>query len=226
MYGVPSWELSLLRGAGAFLGVLGVTFRPSMGRLLGERKADACSVVWLAAFMVVALCAYLETRQADSVWKQTLLVIFMGAVCWGRPGLYAFELGVLNTEQQIADKRHRSAIGAIDNALTSGATVIMYGSGMIWDRPAQFGLLVGGSSFFVCLGALVYIIWMMLFKMKRHQHNSHEENGHSHGHGGNGHAHDGHAHHGHTLQEEEDLANTADGTHEHITYAPATCGLQ
>merc|ERR1712061_534403 len=102
----------------------------------------------------------------------------------------------------------------------------MYGSGIVLKRPAQFGLLVGGSSFFVSSGALVYVMWTMTYKMRRHMHNSREEQGHSHSHAGLGHAHDGHAHHDHTLQEEEALKSNVDGFHEHLVYEPTTCDVQ
>merc|ERR1712183_1260466 len=112
-----------------------------------------------------------------------------------------------------------------DNALTSGATVIMYGSGMIWSRPEQFGLLVGFSSFFVAMGALDYVYWMCSYRKTRHWHDSghgDHEAGHSHGH-----SHEaGHVHHPHTTQEEEELVANPEGHHEHIVYDPLKCSIQ
>lgn len=239
MYGVPTWELSLLRGSGALLGVLGVTFRGPMGKCLGERCADAFSVIWLATAMAIALFAFNATADEESeavladtlglsgadAGRQAALLVFMAAVCLGRPGLYAFELGVLNTEQEIADSQRRTAVGAVDNALTSGATVVMYGTGILLARPEQFGFLVAGSSFFVTLGALVYVCWMCCYKKVRHKHDSGHgghEAGHSHGH-----SHEsGHVHHPHTTQEVEELMGNPDGLHEHIVYDPSTCGIQ
>ncbi|CAK9099453.1 unnamed protein product [Durusdinium trenchii] len=147
---VPSYQLSLLRGAGALLGVTGVLMHPPAQELLGARVADAVFVLWLAGWTVMALDAF--HRAPDAGMTPTLL-LFMSAVCLARPGLYGFELGVLNTEQDFSDARHRSAIGAVDSALTSFATLAMYGSGLVLTRPDQFVVLVDGSTLFVSLGA-------------------------------------------------------------------------
>ncbi|CAJ1390133.1 unnamed protein product [Effrenium voratum] len=130
--GVPSWQLSLLRGAGALLGVLGVMAHSSASVRLG-RCGDGLFVLWLAGMTLLALSAYHQVEGRGLTWP---LLIFMSAVCLARPGLYGFELGVLNTEQELADARHRSAIGSVDTALTSFATLAMYGSGLLLGRFA------------------------------------------------------------------------------------------
>jgi len=229
---VPSWQLSLLRGAGALLGILGTMARPILGRLFGDRCADGLSVCWLAAWTIVALLAFQAAAGGDTgaalQGVSAPLVVFMAAVCVGRPGLYSFELGVLNQEQDLVDRRHRSAVGAVDTALTSMATVVMYGSGMYWNSAPQFGLLVTGSSFFVACGAATYLAWVGLYKSVKHRHVTEEEAGHGHSHdhsNGHGHGHEEHMHHPHTLQMEEMKHLHEDGSflHEHIIYDPANC---
>eukprot|EP00931_Biecheleriopsis_adriatica_P008975 TRINITY_DN110096_c0_g1_i1.p1 TRINITY_DN110096_c0_g1~~TRINITY_DN110096_c0_g1_i1.p1 ORF type:complete len:524 (-),score=76.96 TRINITY_DN110096_c0_g1_i1:347-1918(-) len=218
---VPSWQLSLLRGAGAFTGVFGATLQPALNRCCGRRQADALSVTWLAVWMFVALVAFYYAGNATGV--TTPVFMFMAAVCLGRPGLYSFELGVMNEEQELVDKRCRAAIGAVDTALTSLATVVMYGSGMVLNETSQFGILVTGSAVFVGLGAVTYWLWCCLYKIKKHRH---AEDQHAHGEGhGHTHLHGDvdHEHHDHTLQMEEALQN---GWHEHVTYDPSTCSVQ
>jgi iron-regulated transporter 1 len=220
---VPAYQLSLVRGAGALLGVFGVTFQPAAARFLGDRLADGFSVCWLAGWMVTAMIAFNAAGATRGHGLTIPLLIFVSAVCLGRPGLYSFELGILNKEQDLVDKRHRSAIGAVDTALTSLGTVVMYLAGLVWNRTSQFGNLVIGSAFFVTLGALVYLLWTCLFKVTRHRHADHE---HGHGQSGHGHSHGSdqdHQHHIHTLQMEELLE---DGWHEHLTYDPSICCLQ
>ncbi|CAK9023395.1 Solute carrier family 40 member 1, partial [Durusdinium trenchii] len=166
---VPSYQLSLLRGAGALLGVTGVLMHPPAQELLGARVADAVFVLWLAGWTVMALDAF--HRAPDAGMTPTLL-LFMSAVCLARPGLYGFELGVLNTEQDFSDARHRSAIGAVDSALTSFATLAMYGSGLVLTRPDQFVVLVDGSTLFVSLGAATYLVWLLLYHSHKHRHST------------------------------------------------------
>eukprot|EP00811_Abedinium_folium_P028654 NODE_4451_length_1889_cov_10.458570.p1 GENE.NODE_4451_length_1889_cov_10.458570~~NODE_4451_length_1889_cov_10.458570.p1 ORF type:complete len:546 (-),score=140.78 NODE_4451_length_1889_cov_10.458570:250-1746(-) len=198
--GVGSWALSLLRGAGALVGVLGVMCRPPLGRWLGERRADAICVVSLAALMCFALIAFKAT--GDAYGLSGPMLAFMAAVCLGRPGLYAFELGVLNAEQDLADSAHRTAIGTVDAALQSGFTFTIYTAGMVMNHVDQFGLLVGTSAFFVTSGAAVYLLWLLLFRSHAHCHN---------GEGGEC------GRHAHTTQQQEQLD---DGWHDHIHYHP------
>jgi len=215
-----AWQLSLFRGAGALLGVMGAFARPRLGSCLGNRLADSLSVCWLAAWMLVAFGSF--QAAGSSVGLTAPLLVFCAAVCLGRPGLYSFELGILNQEQELVDKGHRSAIGAIDSALTSLATMVMFVSGMVLNQAPDFGVLVAGSSVFVAAGAAVYLSWTVLYKTTRHKHLSDDahggEHGHSHSHGA-----DDHEHHLHTLQMEELLK---DGWHEHLTYDPKTCSVQ
>merc|ERR1719480_388195 len=109
--------------------------------------------------MIVAMLSFVVSSMKSAQAVSPMLFGFMAAVCLGRPGLYSFELGVLNQEQELVDKRHRSLVGAVDNALTSLATVVMYGSGMYWNSTEQFGMLVKCSAFFVASGAVTYLIW-------------------------------------------------------------------
>lgn len=202
---------SLFRGAGALLGVLGVVAHPVLARAFG-RMADALSATWLASFTLVAVASFwclapFATRDSGRGIGAAMSA-FMLAVCFARPGLYAFELGILNRSQELADARHRSAIGTVDAALTSVGTLVPYSSGLILHRPEEFYILVSCSAFFVCLGAVTYWMWMLLFRFIRHRHTlqGSKEN------------------HRHTLQQEEALE---DGWHEHFHYQPPSfCTVQ
>ena len=158
---------SLFRGAGALLGVLGVVAHPVLARAFG-RMADALSATCLASFTLVAVASFwclapFATRDSGRGIGAAMSA-FMLAVCFARPGLYAFELGILNRSQELADARHRSAIGTVDAALTSVGTLVPYSSGLILHRPEEFYILVSCSAFFVCLGAVTYWMWMLLFR--------------------------------------------------------------
>ena len=215
---VPLYQLSLLRGAGALCGISGLLAHPPAVQLVGHRSADGVFVVWLAAFSVFASLAF---DQAPDSGLTLPLLIFMVSVCLARPGLYGFELGVLNTEQELSDARHRSAIGAVDSALTSLATLVMYASGLVWGRPDDFGFLVCCSTVFVSSGAVIYLTWMLLYHSHRHRHD--EVHCYEDGQDGHGHSHPDEKH-THTLQQEEALT---DGWHEHIHFhRPNMCAVQ
>ena len=202
---MPSYQLSLLRAAGALLGVLGLALHPPSCALLGHRTADAVFVVALALCTVLALTAF---HQADGMTPAML--VFVSCVCLGRTGLYGFELGVLNPEQDLADARQRSAIGSVDTALTSFGTLVMYGSGIVL-RSDQFYILVDASTMFVLLGAITYLAWMLFYPSQFHRHGN-----------SSGRCH-GHENHRHTLQQEEALV---DGWHGHIHFQHPRCAQQ
>lgn len=231
-FGVPAWDLSLLRGLGALLGVGGVALRPALGRCIGEYKADALCVAFLGActlsalvtFRVAAAAAHADGMSAAAPG----LVAFMLLVCLGRPGLYAFELGVLNTEQELADARHRTSIGAVDGAMTSGGTLVMYAAGLLLNRSEEFGYLVAASAYFVSGGTLVYLFWMVCFHAHVHKHSGEHGHGHGHSHAdAHGHGHGDAENHGHahTQQQLESLRESPDGTHLHIHYHPPNCTI-
>ncbi|CAK9106431.1 unnamed protein product [Durusdinium trenchii] len=164
---VSSLQLSLFRGAGALVGVAGVMVYPFAQDLLGPQLADAVFALWLATWILLALDTFHQAVSAGGA--SPALLIFMCAVCLARPGLYGFELGLLNTQQDLSDARHRSAIGAVDSALVSLATLAMYGSGLVLSRPEQFVVLVDMSTLFVSLGVGTYLMWMLLYHSHKHR---------------------------------------------------------
>ncbi|CAE7025898.1 unnamed protein product [Symbiodinium natans] len=195
---VASWQLSLMRCSGALLGVFGVAAYPRLVAKLGCRGTNSASVAWLVCSIVLAVGAFRSVTPSGPAGLYVL--IFVVAVCMARPGLYVFELGVLNAEQDLVDARHRSAIGAVDMALTSAGTLVAYGSSLILDRPEQFKILVNGSSLFIILGGATYWLWTQLFHSHLHRHDDHSQD------------------HPHTLQQEAALE---DGWHDHLHYYPA-----
>merc|ERR1719195_1524030 len=78
---VPSWQLSLLRGAGAVLGIAGTMARPGLGRCMGDRKADALGVIWLAAWVIVAMLSFQASNGDSAQALSPMLFLFMSAVC-------------------------------------------------------------------------------------------------------------------------------------------------
>lgn len=231
-FGVPAWGLSLLRGFGAILGVGGVAFRPALGRCIGEYRADALCVAFLAACTLCALVTFQIAAAAPHADGMSAaapgLMAFMLLVCLARPGLYAFELGVLNTEQELADARHRNAVGAVDGAMTSAGTLVMYTAGLLLNRSEEFGSLVAASAVFVSGGASVYFFWTLCFHAHAHNHSCAGEHGHSHSHAdahGHGHGEAEDHGHAHTQQQLESLRESPDGTHLHIHYHPPNCTI-
>mmetsp|Transcript_59826 Transcript_59826/g.110768 ORF Transcript_59826/g.110768 Transcript_59826/m.110768 type:complete len:519 (-) Transcript_59826:105-1661(-) len=216
--GVPATSLSLIRGLGAVSGLVGVSARPMCLKVLPERLANIVSVGALAAFMVGAAIVYQMSAVLQPTERTFYLYIFGLFVVMGRPGLYAFELGVLNQEQVLVDETRRAAVGAVDDALLSGFTLAIYTASAVFNKPEQFGGLVDVSAASVTAGCLTYILWCLLFHEHRHRHARAADGGHAHSHGeehGHGHVH---ADHPHTTQVERCIDE--DGFHTHLHFNP------
>eukprot|EP00811_Abedinium_folium_P028302 NODE_4369_length_1900_cov_14.602369.p1 GENE.NODE_4369_length_1900_cov_14.602369~~NODE_4369_length_1900_cov_14.602369.p1 ORF type:complete len:512 (+),score=132.34 NODE_4369_length_1900_cov_14.602369:145-1536(+) len=205
---VPSWELSLLRGAGAAVGLLGVMGHDKFAKCIGEVPANAMCILELAIAMGTALFSFQYTLGIPGMSMP--MFIFMAAVCLGRPGLYAFELGILNTELDLADAPARSRIGAVDNALQACFTLIMYAAGMVLSTPEDFGILVLASSICIAAAALMFFVWAACFTTHTHRHGQPNDDA------AGGHYHD----HTHTMQQMETMA-TGNGVHTHVHFHPS-----
>lgn len=214
--GVPAPQLSLFRGAGALVGIIGVTARPKCVTCCSDNVASLLNVGGLAACIVsAALCFHVTTSAPTEETRMLYLYIFGAFVVLGRPFLYAFELGVLNQVQVLVDERNRAAMGAVDDATLSGMTLAIYACGTIFNRPDQFGGLVNVSAVAISMGFLVYGTWLLLFHEHRHQHgHSHGEDDQAAGHG-HGHSHDDHPH---TPQVEREIDEK--GWHTHVHFNP------
>mmetsp|Transcript_35998 Transcript_35998/g.81292 ORF Transcript_35998/g.81292 Transcript_35998/m.81292 type:complete len:521 (-) Transcript_35998:60-1622(-) len=218
--GVPAMGLSLIRGSGALVGLVGVSARPMCLKLLPERITNIASVGALAAFTICAAVVYTmsEAVALEPVDRLPYLYIFAMCVVLARPGLYAFELGVLNQEQLMVDETRRASVGAVDEALLSGFTLAIYTATAVFNKPEQFGGLVYVSASSVTAGCVAYVLWCLLYHEHRHKHARASSAGHAHVHGeehGHGHVHDDHPH---TAQVERCIDE--DGFHTHLHFNP------
>lgn len=170
---VPSWQVSLAGAAGAALGASGTLARPALGRRLGDRAADGVSICWEAACVVLAALSYRASAAAPE-GASLSIVAFMAALCASRLGLFAFCLGMLNRKQQLVEARCRSAVGAVDAALTSTGSLLAYSAGVYLGHASQFDMLVDLSACFVTCGAFAYLAWAALYDQEGHRHIYHD----------------------------------------------------
>mmetsp|Transcript_123508 Transcript_123508/g.283187 ORF Transcript_123508/g.283187 Transcript_123508/m.283187 type:complete len:306 (+) Transcript_123508:594-1511(+) len=210
--GLSASQLSALRGAGALAGVAGVTVQPLCFGACGEKGSNLLAVSTLGVSGLAAAASFALSGVHDD-HRVLFLYGFAFFVVLARPGLYAFELGVLNQEQELVDEKCRSGIGAVDNALTSAATLIMYIAGTVLNDTSYFGWLVNASAACLLAGVVLYSLWCMLFHSHKHRHVAEIDD--------HGHSHDGHIHvhhHAHTTQAQRMLDE--EGWHVHVHFNP------
>ena len=81
----------------------------------------------------------------------------------------------------LVDEKHRSLIGAFENALCNVATILLYGLGIIIGKPSHFGSLILTGMGAVTTSLLLYCAWIYLWPEKEHSHlNDDNMNGHTH----------------------------------------------
>ena len=199
--------LSLFRGAGALSGVAGMgCFRVAADRL-STRRACFGHLWVLAAAVLGAAAAYavggVGGAPAPGSHHAALsapTLAFLGLIVVSRFGLYGFDVGLLQLEQENVDVIDRAKVGAVESSLCSlGTMAIFVGSLGVSQGVVSFGAVVYVSAAFVAAGALAFTAWCLLW----HEHT------HTHG--------PGHDVHPHTTQQRKALDGGAK-THTHVHF--------
>ena len=87
-----------------------------------------------------------------------------------RFGLYGFDVGLLQLEQENVDVVDRE-VGAVESSLCSlGTMAIFVGSLGVSQGVVSFGAVVYVSAAFVAAGALAFTAWCLLWHEHTHTH--------------------------------------------------------
>jgi iron-regulated transporter 1 len=148
---LPEAAIGAFRGLGAVFGLLATLAFPRALTKLSLVAATRLFIVWEALCLLGAAVAF-SRGEAALLW-------FAGFVLLSRIGLYGFSLGETEIRQLTIQPEVRGRVNGFAQALTSLATLGVYGSGAVLDAPSDFSVLVYGSVAFVCLGALSFCLW-------------------------------------------------------------------
>lgn len=150
-WGLSEAWIGLCRGLGAVFGLGATVIFPQVLRRMGLVSGSRALIVFEAACLLVAgAFFYLGKGYA---------VLFLAMILLSRVGLYGFTLGETEIRQVTIPQPVRGQVNGFASALTSLATLGVYGAGSLLKSTADFGILVYGSIAFVCLGALTFSIW-------------------------------------------------------------------
>ncbi len=149
------WNLSdaaigIFRGLGAVFGILATMAFPALVVRLGLVAATRLMVMLEAACLLVAGLAYHLGQQ--------FALLFMAAILMSRFGLYGFSLGETEIRQRTISSAVRGRVNGFANALTSIATLIVYGAGSLMNNASQFGVLIYGSIASVTISVFVFAL--------------------------------------------------------------------
>mmetsp|Transcript_8769 Transcript_8769/g.21201 ORF Transcript_8769/g.21201 Transcript_8769/m.21201 type:complete len:175 (+) Transcript_8769:1255-1779(+) len=151
-------HLSIFRGSGALVGVVGVTAFQAIARTLGITKTAEVFIVFKAFCSLAAA----GTFALASSTQPAALYLFMLFVVSARFGLYGFEVGALQVQQTNVAATARGAFGTVEKSLCSAASLIMYGASaaVAGQGGSLFAIIVCGSALSICAASLTYRQWL------------------------------------------------------------------
>jgi iron-regulated transporter 1 len=149
--------LSVFRGCGALVGIVGVTMFQLAVKACGLPKAT------LGFIGFQALCSILAAAVFQLSHGQHLaLHAFMFLVVLARFGLYGFEVGALQLQQMTVKEECRGAFGTVEKSLCASASLLMYVGSAIASHSGsgQFWIMVWGSAMAVSTAAFISLTWL------------------------------------------------------------------
>ncbi len=149
---IPEWEIGVFRGMGAFFGV-GATFLfPKVVKRFGLVIASQYFVWLQACCVILALSCFSVTGTIGQIG-------FLFFILCSRIGLYGFSLGEMQIRQIGIHENVRGEVNGFANALTSIATLGLYGAGTLLPATTDFPYLILLSVLSVLLAAGVFTFW-------------------------------------------------------------------
>jgi iron-regulated transporter 1 len=146
-------SLGLFRGLGAVFGLLATLLFPRARKILGLVGGSRFFIVFQALILLLSLPFFYNETAGG--W------LFLSLVLFSRIGLYGFSLGEMEIRQRTIAEGVRGRVNGVAGALTSFATLILFGLGSLLGSPKDFPVLVVISAAAVSVGALVFYKWSL-----------------------------------------------------------------
>ncbi len=150
-WSVPEPMIGLFRGSGAFFGLAATYLFPMAERHFGLLAASRAFIAFQTAMVALALVFFHSHGEGR--------LLFLGFVLLSRIGLYGFSIGETQIRQIGIPEDKRGHVNGFAAALTSIATLGLYGAGAVFAASDEFFVLVYGSVAAVGLAALVFLLW-------------------------------------------------------------------
>lgn len=146
---IPEYILGLFRASGAVFGLLSTFIYPVVHRKFGLVSAGKIFILFQG---LMVFLAFVFSFSMNSTHQY----LFMLFILISRIGLYGFGLAETELRQIRILAGERGRINGVYQALTSFATVLLYGLGIVFSSTEHFIYLVGISAFSVLLGGFVF----------------------------------------------------------------------
>jgi iron-regulated transporter 1 len=149
-WNIPEQDLGIFRGLGAVFGVSATLMFPFLVKKFKLIGAAGGLIVLQATAVSIAAAAYMTN---SSHWY------FFSAILISRIGLYGFSQGEMELRQRWCADGEKGQINGFASAMNNSATLLLLLAGTFFTNPDDFVILVVGSAFFVCLGAVMFLMW-------------------------------------------------------------------
>ena len=150
-WGISESALGIFRGAGALCGLTATYLYPKYARKFGMVGATRGFILFQAVTVILAVvffCTNSDLRYASLCF-----------ILLSRIGLYGFSVGEIQIRQLSIAENERGRVNGFASALTSIATLGLYGAGTFYADIDQFHILVYTSGIAVGIAALVFCAW-------------------------------------------------------------------
>lgn len=144
-------ELGLFRGLGALFGLTATLAFPRVRARLGLVRGTRFFIVFQACVLLCSLPFFFFGVEFG--W------VFLALVLLSRIGLYGFSLGESEIRQRTIPEGQRGRVNGVASALTSLATIVLFGLGAVFSNPENFFAMVLVSVIAVCAGAALFVFW-------------------------------------------------------------------
>ncbi len=146
---IPEYIIGLFRASGAVFGLIATFLYPLIHQRFGLILTGKIFILYQGLMVFLAFIFSFSMEEA----YQYLFMIF---ILFSRIGLYGFGLAETELRQIRIPAGERGRINGVSQAMTSFATVLVYGLGIFFSTPESFIFLVGFSALSVVIGGLIY----------------------------------------------------------------------
>lgn len=146
---IPEYIIGLFRASGAVFGLIATFLYPLVHQRFGLILTGKIFILYQSLMVTLAFIFSFSL-------EQTYQYLFMFCILFSRIGLYGFGLAETELRQIRIPTGERGRINGVSQAMTSFATVLVYGLGIFFSTPESFIFLVGISALSVVMGGLLF----------------------------------------------------------------------
>lgn len=150
--GIPAYVISLARGFSAIIGIAATLLYPVVHSWVSTLRTGLWSIWMQWCCLLLCVGSIWVAGGVASAW------VLMAGVAASRPGLWMFDLALMQLMQDSVPDADRCVVGGVQNSLQSMFDLLTYIMGIVISDPRDFSELIVLSFFLVTCAALMYTL--------------------------------------------------------------------